>query len=125
MFGRLPSRRVRVWQWHEATFELPEGAVRLASSELVPNQAFRYGRAIYGVQFHLEMNRDALSSCACPRSLPFDAQAALADAKKREREIRETAQAIFGGFLALSNGAKSHDSDSVEIHPLRDRGRQE
>jgi len=41
-------------QWHGDTFDLPEGAVRLAGSPAYPNQAFRFGGA-YGVQFHLEV----------------------------------------------------------------------
>jgi len=42
-------------QWHGDTFDLPEGAVRLAGSPAYPNQAFRFERA-YGVQFHLEVS---------------------------------------------------------------------
>jgi GMP synthase (glutamine-hydrolysing) len=44
-------------QWHGDTFELPEGAVRLARSPAYENQAFRFERA-YGVQFHLEVSAD-------------------------------------------------------------------
>lgn len=45
------------FQWHDDTFTLPEGAVRLAGSAKVSNQAFRIGRAAYGVQFHFEADR--------------------------------------------------------------------
>ena len=44
-------------QWHGDTFDLPSGAVRLASSPTYPNQAFRFERA-YGVQFHLEVSSE-------------------------------------------------------------------
>lgn len=44
-------------QWHGDTFELPEGAVRLARSPAYENQAFRFERA-YGVQFHLEVSAE-------------------------------------------------------------------
>ncbi|NOZ24726.1 MAG: GMP synthase [Nitrospirae bacterium] len=44
-----------VFQWHGDTFDLPEGAVRIASSSAYPNQAFRYGSRIYALQFHIEV----------------------------------------------------------------------
>ncbi|MCY7304361.1 MAG: type 1 glutamine amidotransferase [Thermoleophilia bacterium] len=43
-------------QWHQDTFELPEGATLLATSPVYPNQAFRVGNVAYGVQFHLEVD---------------------------------------------------------------------
>jgi GMP synthase (glutamine-hydrolysing) len=57
IFGELP-REFRTLQWHGDTFSLPESAVLLASSPAYPNQAFRWGRSAYGVQFHLELSRD-------------------------------------------------------------------
>jgi len=50
-----------VFHWHEDTFTLPPGAVRLASSEMTANQAFRIGRAVYGVQFHFEADRSLVA----------------------------------------------------------------
>jgi len=44
-----------VFQWHGDTFDLPEGAVRTASSSAYPNQAFRYGSRVYALQFHIEV----------------------------------------------------------------------
>ncbi len=49
-----------VFHWHSDTFELPEGAVRLASSEHYLNQAFQYKSAV-GLQFHLEVNEEMIN----------------------------------------------------------------
>jgi GMP synthase (glutamine-hydrolysing) len=52
--GYLPESPV-VFQWHSEGFDLPRGALCLASSVYYENQAFRLGKNIYGLQFHLEM----------------------------------------------------------------------
>ena len=57
--------KVTVFQWHGDTFDLPPGAVRLARSEQCENQAFRYGRAAYGLQFHLEVTAEIIESWLC------------------------------------------------------------
>jgi GMP synthase (glutamine-hydrolysing) len=57
VMGALPAE-LPTLQWHGDTFDLPDGAVRLAGSPAYPNQAFRYGRAAYGVQFHLEVTAE-------------------------------------------------------------------
>jgi GMP synthase (glutamine-hydrolysing) len=44
-----------VLHWHGDTFDLPEGAVRLASTLPCPNQMFRYGRRAFALQFHVEI----------------------------------------------------------------------
>jgi GMP synthase (glutamine-hydrolysing) len=44
-----------VFQWHGDAFALPKGAVRLASSPLCREQAFRYRDSVYGLQFHVEV----------------------------------------------------------------------
>ena len=47
----------QVYHWHKEGFELPQGATLLATGEVFPNQAFVYGDAAYGVQFHPEITR--------------------------------------------------------------------
>ncbi len=54
-------RKFKVFHWHGDTFNLPLGAVLLASSELYKNQAFRYGDNVYGFQFHIEVTKDMLT----------------------------------------------------------------
>lgn len=54
------SRSCKVFQWHGETFDIPQGAERLAMSELYPNQAFRYGNNAYAFQFHIEVSRQMI-----------------------------------------------------------------
>ena len=57
----LPSP-LTVLHWHNDTFALPEGATRLAASQQYPNQAFRVGERAWGFQFHIEVDRRAVSA---------------------------------------------------------------
>jgi GMP synthase (glutamine-hydrolysing) len=44
-----------VLHWHGDTFDLPTGAVLLASTQLIPHQAFSWGTHVLGLQFHVEI----------------------------------------------------------------------
>jgi GMP synthase (glutamine-hydrolysing) len=55
------GRRGMMLHWHGDAFELPAGAVHLASTGACPNQAFRLGRA-FGVQFHPEMDQATIGA---------------------------------------------------------------
>jgi GMP synthase (glutamine-hydrolysing) len=46
---------VPVLHWHGDTFDLPDGATRLASSGHYENQAFSHGASLLALQFHLEV----------------------------------------------------------------------
>ena len=56
-FGDAPEK---FFQWHNEGFTIPEGGVKLAASDLFPNQAFRLGEHAYGFQFHPEATREQI-----------------------------------------------------------------
>jgi GMP synthase-like glutamine amidotransferase len=97
-------------QWHGDTFGLPEGAVALATSPLVRNQAFRWGDRAYGIQFHLEvtpaMTRRWAQVPAYRKSLADTLGEAgghrfLAEAEARAPELRVQGCALFAAWLEL------------------------
>jgi GMP synthase (glutamine-hydrolysing) len=52
------------FHWHGDIFDLPPGAVSLASSAKTPCQAFRLGDKTYGFQFHIEVTADGVAAMA-------------------------------------------------------------
>ena len=54
LLGGVPEEFVAC-HWHSDIFDLPAGAVPLASSELTELQGFRYGENAWGLLFHAEM----------------------------------------------------------------------
>ncbi len=56
----LALENIEVLHWHGDTFDLPENAELLASSEIYPNQAFRIGQNILALQFHVEVAADSM-----------------------------------------------------------------
>jgi GMP synthase (glutamine-hydrolysing) len=94
-------------QWHGDTFDLPSGAVRLATSPAYPNQAFRFERA-YGVQFHLEVSAPMAREWAevpayvesLERTLGADGGSAfLAAIDERADEMRAAGRGLFERWL--------------------------
>ena len=56
-YNGLSGTTVPCVHWHSDTFSLPEGAVHLAATRSYPHQAFRVGTRTYGLQFHVEVDR--------------------------------------------------------------------
>ncbi|MFB6347530.1 MAG: type 1 glutamine amidotransferase [bacterium] len=52
------SEELDVFHWHGDTFDLPDGATRLAESPGCDNQAFVYDETVVGLQFHVELTAD-------------------------------------------------------------------
>jgi GMP synthase (glutamine-hydrolysing) len=54
--------QVEAVEWHDDTFDIPAGAVALARSHGCAHQAFRFGRYVYGLQFHPEVSPAMLAA---------------------------------------------------------------
>jgi GMP synthase (glutamine-hydrolysing) len=95
IFSRIATVQ-QVFQLHQDTFTLPPGSTLLASSQVCVNQAFRWGRATYGVQFHPEITPGMLEEWRAELGLPEweeprDGFARLAD----------TCERLLGGWCEL------------------------
>lgn len=56
----LAENQWQVLHWHGDTFDLPDGAIRLASTATTANQAFVHGTNVLGIQFHIEALADEI-----------------------------------------------------------------
>jgi len=63
--------RFTAFHWHGDTFSIPEGASRLASSDVCANQAFAVDAKWVGLQFHLETTARSMELLIgnCPEDL--------------------------------------------------------
>jgi GMP synthase (glutamine-hydrolysing) len=58
----LIPEELTVFHWHGDTFEIPEGAVQLATSKPGINQGFVYNGKAVGLQFHMETTPASMES---------------------------------------------------------------
>ena len=59
IFNDLPAPR-KVFHWHGDTFNIPDGATRIAASRAFPNQGFIYKNKVMALQFHLEVTPESV-----------------------------------------------------------------
>lgn len=105
---------IPVLHWHGETFDLPEGAVRLASSDLYDNQAFRYGDGVYGFQFHLEatsiMVEEWLFEDSSEDGLVDDPSVIRGDTGRYLPRVHFWGSLVIGRFLDLVQRTKAADA---------------
>jgi len=90
-----------VMQWHNETFDLPHGAVRLAYSEHCENQAFRLGNRVHAVQFHPEATPGIIRQWIAADDACGDQREATTpiDPMVNEELAASLAESIFGAWI--------------------------
>jgi GMP synthase (glutamine-hydrolysing) len=111
--------REKLFQWHGDTFDIPQGAVHLASSPLCANQAFRYGPNVYALQFHLEVDEPMIKRwLTVPMHVEeiedlggkIDPQKILRETPAHIQRLKELSDKVFGDFIYLFGFAKTRRS---------------
>lgn len=97
VFRGIP-RSADFFHWHGETFDLPRGAEFLAWSDLCRHQAYRFGRRVYGIQFHPEITAAMIEDWASqPVNCGDVAKIGKIDAFAHDN--RDPARAILEGWL--------------------------
>lgn len=93
--GHLAPEKTSLLHWHGDTFDLPFGAVHLASTPLCLSQAFQWGNNILALQFHPEVTARGLERWFIGHTCEIRATEGVSVANLR----RDTAQ--FGPALEV------------------------
>jgi GMP synthase (glutamine-hydrolysing) len=98
----------KIFQWHGDTFDIPDGAVHLASSPTCVNQAFRYGDNVYALQFHLEVDEPLVTRWLHTPSMNreclgagFDPARIATDTHRYMPRSLALGQAVFGHYIRM------------------------
>jgi GMP synthase (glutamine-hydrolysing) len=91
--------------WHvDAVARLPAGSVWLGESAMYPYQAFRVGKAAWGLQFHPEVSLAAYRKWA-GGSTDTASVAAAESFDRRHREVTDAANALAQRFARLMSSS--------------------
>lgn len=125
LFSGFPSG-FESFEWHGDVFDHAPGAVTLAGSARYPEQAFRLGRRVYGLLFHLEVTApmvramtDAFRGELAGLGDPARPAAILADLGSRTRALNRLGRQLFQSFLGLlpppagAGGARPSEASEV------------
>lgn len=102
LFANL-EHEFTTFQWHHDSFDLPEGAVLLATSAACPHQAFKVGNNAWGLQFHPEVTEQIIRDwCAWDPATACKTETLVATFLDQADDYRSTAKQMLDNFLLIS-----------------------
>lgn len=109
VLGAAPEQ-LTAFHWHGDVFELPDGATHLARSARTEHQAFRYGSTVYGLLFHLEVNRpiivDMIEAFYEDLENPAEDAASIVRTTRHHVEaLEEAGEQVFGRWVDRATNA--------------------
>lgn len=97
------DRSTPVLHWHGDTFDLPPGAILLASTDRYRTQAFAIGTNVLGLQFHIEVDPSYTERWLVGHAVELANAAVdvpgLRSANARQGQNEETARSVFSRWL--------------------------
>jgi GMP synthase (glutamine-hydrolysing) len=105
LWQKLPSR-FTAFHWHGDIYDLPQGAVSLAASELTPCQGFCYGEKAYGFLFHMEVTEKVIKNMVKEFSGELDTEkitdgSIVAKTKDHLPELQTLGGRVFRRWVSL------------------------
>jgi GMP synthase (glutamine-hydrolysing) len=100
----VDGQSIPVLHWHGDTFDLPDGATRLASTDVCENQAFAWGDHVLGLQCHPEVLVERFESWLVAYSAEvaqcgIDVNALRVDTARYGPGLERAACKMFGEWL--------------------------
>lgn len=100
---------VPVLHWHGDQFDIPAGAMRLAGTDVCPNQAFALDHHVLGLQCHLEADAQRIEQWlvghACELAQAgIDPRTLRAQAHAQQAQLPVAAAAVFSRWLDAVEG---------------------
>lgn len=105
----LPSQ-VEVFHWHGDTFDIPAGAISLASSEACKHQGFILDERVIGLQFHLETTPESALNLTlhCKNELDKSLYVQSAEKILSQPERYKKINHIMGAILGYLDGSHTN-----------------
>jgi len=106
IFKGTNSERIRVFQWHRDTYDLPNTSKLLAYSDMYP-QAFRID-SIIGILFHLEVNYNMIRQWTEEyiseiKEENLSIEDILTDKKKEFENLLNSCKIVYSNFSKIVN----------------------